>query len=231
MKKHLVLVACMMAGVVVMAQERSEKDRRPHRDVATQMKEELSLSEEQYTRIKAIDEAYRAKFKEFRKEVPESGKPDADGKRQRSERPMMSKEDREKMIALRKEQRKEVEAVLTPEQKAEWESKAAARRDHQKARFERMKTDRYEKIRQDLSLSDKQLSEVKKAGETFRTGAMELKKQSLGEEQRKAEFRKLRDRHDAAMKKILNKDQYKKWTEMKKDHRGGKYHRGSRQQG
>ena len=200
MKKNVVLIAFMMVATLVMAQENGRESHR--RAAADKMKSELSLSDAQYERIKAIDESYRARFHALRADSTKS------------------KEDKMKsMRSLGDARKQEVTNVLTEEQKSRWESLQSARREQHRAHGQKVANDRAEKIRKDLSLTDEQFEKFQKANTQFRQGAMELKKKQLGEEERKAEFGKLRKEYDKSMKSILNKDQYKKWSEMKKNHK------------
>ncbi|MGC3946170.1 MAG: hypothetical protein QM762_16905 [Chryseolinea sp.] len=201
MKKHLALIAFIMAAAVVTAQEKGRGDHR--RDVADQMKTELSLSDNQYERIKSIDESYKARFHDLRMDSAKS------------------KDDKMKsMRTLGEARRKEFESVLTNEQKTKWQEQQNARREEHRAHGQKVANDRAEKIRKDLSLSDKQYEKFQKANAEFHQKAMELKKKELGNDARKAEFGRLSKDYDKSIKSILNKDQYKKWSDMKRAHHG-----------
>lgn len=187
-----------MAGVIVFAQE---KDRRANRrDVAGEMREKLSLTNDQYERIKGIDESYRSRFHDLRVDSTKA------------------KSDRMKaMRSLGDARRKELEGVLTDEQKTRWEADQVARRENYRAHSHKVADDRAVRIRQELSLSDKQFEKFEKANQHFRTQASELKRKQLSDEERKTGFNKLKKEHDSSMKSILSRQQYKQWTEMKKN--------------
>jgi len=208
MKKQVVLIACMMAGAVAFAQERGKGHHRY--DVAGEMKSELSLNDDQYQRIKSVDESYRAKFHDLR----------ADSTKSKEEKTTTMK-------SLGDARRKEVNGILTPEQQAKWQTAQTARKEQHQAHFQKAADDRALKLKSDLSLSDQQFSKVQDAGKAFREKASQLKQKSGDSDAHKAEFKKLRDDYDKSMKSILNKDQYKKWQEMKKSHQGhhGKEHK------
>lgn len=191
-----------MTGVVAFAQE---KGRGHHqRDIAVEMKKELSLSDDQFQRIHSIEESYRAKFHELRTDS------------------VTSREDKRKqMRSLGESRKKEVESVLTAEQKATWETRVAARREQHRAHARQVNEDRAARMKSELSLSDKQFDKMQNAQREFREKASKLREKGLSDESRKAEFKKLRDEHEKAIKSILNKEQYKKWTEMKKKARDG----------
>jgi len=197
MKRHLVLLAFMMAAAAVMAQEKGRGDHRRH--AAEKMKTELSLSDTQYERIKAIDESYRARFHDLRLDSA------------------TSREDKMKsMRTLGDAKKKEVESVLTEAQISKWKEHQNAQRAQHRAHGQKVANDRAEKVKRDLSLSDQQFEKFQKANAQFHERATELKKKQLGDDARKTEFGKLRKDYEKSMKSILNKEQYKKWTEMKK---------------
>jgi len=209
MKKHLVLIAFIIAGTVVLAQE---KGRGHQRDVAEDMRKELSLSDDQVARIKSIDESYRARFHDLR----------IDSTRTKEER-MKS------MRSLGEARRKEIGGVLTDQQKESWKAHQTARRDEHRAHSQKVAWDRALKLKNDLGMSDNQFSKFQDANKTFREKATKLKQQSMSDDSRKDAFRKLRSEYDKSVKSILNKDQYKKWSDMKKahGHRGHQDHNGS----
>ena len=184
-----------MAGAVVFAQERRHGHH--HHDLAGEMKKELSLNDDQYQRVKSVEESYRVKFQELR----------ADSTKSKEEKGAA-------MRSLGAERRKAVEDVLTPDQKTTWLAAQASRREQHKADFKKASADRAQKLKTDLSLSDKQFEKVQAGQKTFHEKASQLRKQSLTDEQRKAEFSKLRDEYRRDMKSILSKEQYKKLTEM-----------------
>lgn len=196
MKKHLVLIAFMMAGVVVFAQERG-KTRRDN--TTDRMKQELSLSDDQYKKVKAIDDAYRAQFAALRKDSTKS------------------RENKHAAIrSLNEKRRKDVNAVLSSEQQAKWQAAQTARREQHSAQMKKASDDRAAKFKSELSLTDEQFSKIQDANKSFREKSSELRNKRLTEDERKAEFRKLRKEHDGTMKTVLSKEQYEKWNEMKK---------------
>ena len=198
-----------MAGTIVLAQE---KGRGHQRDVADDMRKELSLSDDQVARIKSIDESYRARFHDLRIDST------------------TTKEQRMKsMHSLGDARRKEINGVLTEQQKETWNAHQTARRDEHRAHSQKVTEDRALKLKSDLGMSDTQFSKFQDANKTFTEKAMKLKQQSMSDDSRKDAFRKLRNDYDKSVKSILSKDQYKKWSEMKKDHghRGHHDHSGS----
>ena len=218
MKKHLVLIAFAMVGTMAFAQEeeRGREKARHHHHVADEMKKQLSLSDDQYAKIGVIEKSYQAKFHDLR----------IDSTR--------SKEDKINAMKLLGESRKkEVDAVLTPEQLSKWNVQQTARHDERRAHSEKASNDRALKMKEDLSMNDKQFAKFQKANDEFRKSAKELRDKTVNgktitEEQRKNDFKKIREAYDKEMKSILNKEQYRKWNEMKREHHG---HRGKGKMG
>ena len=197
MKKHLVLIAFIMAGTVVFAQD---KGRGHQRDVTEEMRKELPLSDDQYSRIKAIDESYRAHLHDLR----------IDSARTKEEK-MKS------MRSLGDARRKEIDGVLTQQQRDDWSKRQTARREEHRAHSQQVGEDRALKLKKDLGLSNTQFTKFQDANKTFREKASHLRQEANSDESKKDAVKKLRADYDKSMKSILTKDQYKKWSDMKSD--------------
>ena len=186
-----------MAGTIVFAQD---KGRGHQRDVTEEMRKELSLSDDQYSRIKSIDESYRARFHDLR----------IDSARTKEEK-MKS------MRSLGDARRKEIDGVLTQQQRDDWSKHQTARREEHRAHSQQVGEDRALKLKKDLGMSDTQFSKFQAANKTFREKASQLRQDAKSDEGKKDAFKKLRADYDKSMKSILTKDQYKKWSDMKSD--------------
>ena len=82
-----------------------------HDDRATRMQKDLSLTDEQTSKIKAIDEEFGEKFRTLRSDST------------------LAKDDfRNKAMELRKEYKKETKSVLTQEQYEKWQEKKRKRK-------------------------------------------------------------------------------------------------------
>ena len=93
---------------------------------------------------------------------------------------------------------------MTPEQRAEF----AARR------YERMKTE--------LKLTDKQLADIKKVEEEFTPKQMELfEKYRDDREKMREEMTKLSDARNAKVKPLISAEQYTKYVEFNRPRQGG----------
>jgi Spy/CpxP family protein refolding chaperone len=74
---------------------------------------------------------------------------------------------------------------------------------------------RYEQMKKDLNLTDKQLGEIKKIEANFRTKMQEVREKAGGDrEKMREEMTKLRNEQNAKVKPLLKEDQYTKYVEM-----------------
>lgn len=84
----------------------------------------------------------------------------------------------------------------------------------QKAKFEQRKTERFEKMKADLKLSDAQVSQIKTLQEQNKVQREKMMAERKAQMQ---EHKAKREQMQADMKKILTPEQYVKWEEMKKE--------------
>ena len=197
MKKDLILVAVMMVSTIIYAQSGHEHGKK-RGDVTEKMKKELSLNDTQVQSIKSIEAKYHEKQMALRKDSSK-------GKDQKME----------SMKSLRLEQSKEVNAVLTAEQKAKWESYRKAEFEKGKARMTEAGQKFEQKIKTDLALTNDQFTKFQAENTTFRQKLTDLHKDKR--DSSKEAFKKLKAEHDAKLKSIFSADQYQKWTKMKED--------------
>lgn len=210
MKRYLMLSVAIMTSSLVFAQHRGGEKRRE--DMSEKMKTELSLTEAQYASVKGINEKYHDRFVSIRRDST-------------------TKESKLQMIrTLQKDREKEIDAVLTPDQKLKWASLTA---EHKEKEHEHMKmaAEKYESgLKADLSLTDEQFSKVQSAGKSFREKLQAIHSmQDASEDVRKAEFEKARSDYEETMKNVLNPEQFQKWQKRKaemKKRAGGPKHRG-----
>lgn len=81
---------------------------------------------------------------------------------------------------------------------------------------------RYERMKSELSLTDKQLADIKKIDEEYTPKTRELfEKYSNDREKMTAEMTKLNEERNAKVKPLLSADQYTKYVEMNNRMRGG----------
>ena len=202
MKKYLMLSVAIMTSSIMFAQHRGGEKRRE--EMSEKMKTELSLTETQYATVQGINEKYRERFVAVRKDS------------------ISTKESKgQTMQTLRNDREKEIDAVLTPDQKEKW---ATLKTDHKEKGHGHMKmaAEKYEsRLKADLVLTEGQFSKVQSAGKSFREKLHAIYSMTdASGEARKAEFEKARVTYEESMKTILNPEQFQKWqirkAEMKK---------------
>jgi Spy/CpxP family protein refolding chaperone len=203
MKKSLMMVMLTMISAFTFAQshDRGHEKHGKHGDGQIEkMKADLALTDNQYASIKDISEKYSAKQKALR------GDSSARNEKYAT------------MKTLRQEKEKEIQAVLTPEQKTKWATFNAQHDQARKAKSKERLESRDAKMKSALSLSDDQFAKMQMENKTFREKVMTLRDQSKNEKSRdNSAFKKLKTEHDAAIKNILTEDQFKKWTDSKRE--------------
>jgi Spy/CpxP family protein refolding chaperone len=206
MKKIFVTVFAVAFSIVaVQAQEIPErKHDGVHRDGGKKrhgkQMENLNLSEEQKTKLKALNEAHQ-------KEMADLGKKDN----------ISVRESREKKESLRKDHMTKVQGLLTPEQKAQVEKN----KEDRKAKMQEMEKSRGERMKKELNLTDEQSAKLDANKKEMSAKMKSLRDdKSLTEEQKRAKSKELRKQQMESMKSVLTDEQMKKMKEGKK--RGGK---------
>ena len=159
---------------------------------------DLNLSEDQKTKFKALNEEHHKQISGLKKQDN-----------------ITVKESREKMVAIHKDHRAKVQALLTPEQKNLIEKKKEGR----KGKMQEMGKARGEKMKKVLNLTDVQSA---KLDENRKKMAEKMKAihedKSLTEEQMKEKSGALRKQQKEYMKSILTEEQLMKMKEGRKRH-------------
>jgi Spy/CpxP family protein refolding chaperone len=203
MKKQVILIVALTMSTLVYAQHKGSGHH--HDKLSDKMKTELSLNDTQYAAIKSIEEKYGKQHTSLRKDSTKA------------------KDEKFKaMKALRDEKQKEIDAVLTPDQKSKWvayqQAQMQKRNEHMQKAGERYE----EKMKTDLSLSNEQFDKVKAANKTFIEKLSQLRKEGQPDADRKSAVKEIREEHESSMKSILTPEQYSKWNahkqEMKNKH-------------
>jgi uncharacterized membrane protein len=199
MKRGLVFIVAMMIGTIVFAQERKPGMKDDAR--LEHMKTVLSLNDHQYASIKDINKKYDERRKAFKSQTPEG------------------QANHEAIRSLRGEERREVEAVLSPEQKTKWEIYRKEQAEKRKALGESHRRERAEKMKTELGLSDDQAKKMQELHSSFRS---EIQKMNIekGDRKNNKAFQKAKAEHDAAVRSILTPEQYQKWTDMRVEKKG-----------
>lgn len=86
-----------------------------------------------------------------------------------------------------------------------------------------------ERIKKELSLTDEQANKVKSINKDFSSKAFAVRKDStLTKEAKREKMKSIHSEKEAALKKEMNDDQYKKYQALRREH-AGKFRRGNRQ--
>lgn len=202
MKRSMMVIGALMISSVIFAQT---KDKRHHDGEARleKFKSELSLNDTQYSSIKGINKKYAEQFSKLRKDS------------------VTSKSEKHTTIkSLREQREKEINAVLTPDQKSKLESLKKERVEKRKA-DKKVRADEHQaKMVKELSLSDDQAAKIKEANKSLIEKTKALRENSGDKTSDKEEMKKLRKEHEATMQSILTKDQFAKWKDMRKSEHG-----------
>jgi Spy/CpxP family protein refolding chaperone len=158
---------------------------------------DLNLSNEQKAKFKALNEDSHKQMAELRKQDN-----------------ITVKESKEKMEALRKDHQAKVQALLTPEQRTQFEKKKQERR----SKMQGMDKGRGEKMKKELNLTDDQSTRLDESRKKMSAQWKALHEdKSLTEEQVKEKSKELKKQQMESMKSILTEEQMKKMKE-KKEH-------------
>lgn len=159
------------------------------------MMKEMNLTETQKTKMKEIRTDYRSKMDALEKNDK-----------------MTLKDYRSRQAFLQQGMKKDMESVLTPEQKNKMTELKDNRRQEGEARMQKG----LERMKTDLSLSDDQYSRMKAGREKMKSQMTAIRENSsLSFDQKKQQIRSLKQTGMEEMKSVLNAEQLKKMDEMK----------------
>lgn len=197
MKKTLIaLFAFTLAGTGVFAQQGGAKMFHHKKHQHGRMAAQLNLTEQQ----KKQSEVYRA---DFRKKMQELNKLEN----------ITVKEQRDRREALKKDMKQKMDGLLTSEQKATMARLKAER----KAKADVSYANRLGRMKEKLSLSEAQVSQLKKAREENQLKMKGIREnESLTREQRREKMMALQNDMKEQRNKILTVEQQKKMEELKK---------------
>ncbi|MGG9963305.1 hypothetical protein [Ferruginibacter sp. SUN106] len=173
---------------------RHRKIRRMHRH--HRMAQQLNFSEAQKQQATVYREDFKKKMKALN-----------------SNENITVKEQRDQRTALLKDQKAKMQSLLTPEQK----NKMAQLKTEHKAKAEQHYTAHLDKMKAQLSLTDKQVASMKTQHEAMMVKVKAIKEnESLDRTAKKEKLMALKTEMKAAHQKIFTPDQLQKMEEMKK---------------
>jgi hypothetical protein len=122
------------------------------------------------------------------------------------------------LIALEKDKKSKIEALLTPLQK---DQQAAAHRLRED-RAQLMASTRLDRLRQALNLTDDQVAKLKTGQDNLRTQAQAIhNNDNLLPQEKREQLKTLMTTRNDSFKTILTPDQYSKFQQMRTHRRGG----------
>lgn len=169
------------------------------------MTPKLNFSEEQRQKMEFLHQEFKKQMMDLKKNED-----------------ITVKEYRNRMEALRKAHQEQVRSLFTNEQKSQIEK---ARLERKAKHEERMKEE-MTKMKTRLDLNDDQ---ARKISENRKAMAEKLKSihenEAITREQKKEQFKSLKEKQKSEMKSILTEEQLEKMKEMKKHHEKKHSHR------
>lgn len=192
-----------MTVTTIHAQDIPERKRDGHRMHSPMQK--LDLSEAQQQKLKAVNEDFRKKAMELRKQDD-----------------ITVKESRTRMEALRKDHQASVQGLLTAEQKTKLEQmkkegkqggKEFRKQGGMKGKkeFGRRGQVNHDKLKSELGLTDEQAAKMKASREEMMKKMKAVRDdESLSSDARKEKMKALKEEHKTQMKKVLTAEQLKK---------------------
>lgn len=168
--------------------------------------EQLNLSDQQKTEMKAINEDFKTQMTDLKK----------------SEDKITVTEWKNKMATIRKDHHEKVQKVLTDDQKASLKKMMHARKFDMRKHGGRRNLDHMKK---ELNLTDEQVTALKKNHEAMSQKFKAIREdKKLTDDQKKAELKEFKKQQHESLKSILTAEQLQKLEQQKKEHKGRKHH-------
>lgn len=150
----------------------------------------LNLTDDQKQKVKEINEDYRKQFAELH-----------------SNNNMTLGDYKAKTEALKKEQKQKLQDILSPEQKTQ----LAGERKNIALKSKKMAGRSFDKMKEELGLTDDQSNKLKQNREDFQVKAKAIRQdQSLSDNQKKEQLKDLAKQQKESMKAILTPEQLEK---------------------
>jgi len=204
--KKIILSAAVIAfaALSVKAQEIPERKRDESKPIVKEkvidkkQRETLNLTDDQKTKLKAMNQDIHKKMEELRKQDN-----------------LTVKEYREKMVEYRKDQQTQFESILTPEQKVQMEKN----REAFKARSKEQGKRRDARMKEELKLTDEQSAKIAENRKATRQKIETINAdKSLTDDQRREKVKEAMKSQKESTRRLLTDEQLKKMKENKKDH-------------
>lgn len=202
MKKALIpLIALFAMSFTADAQQATVKKRHHHKNHQMEMAKQLQFTDAQKAQAKTINADARKKMQELNKQDN-----------------ITVKEMRSRKAAIEKERKNKMDGLLTTDQKNKLQQLKADR----KVKRENQYAKHLDKMKTNLNLSDKQVTQLKEQRIANQAKAEKIKNnESLSKEQKRMQMMALKSESKEQHKKIFTSEQLKKMQDLKKN-RGNK---------
>lgn len=196
MKKIISLCLVLaVATVTLQAQDVREKRHEVSKDHHQGGFHDLKLSDDQKAKFKSLNDDYRQQMQDLKKQDD-----------------ITVKEWKSKMQALKEDHHTKMQGLLTPDQKAQLEKAKEGRKGNRDAD----RKDRSERMKTRLGLTDDQSAKLKQSHSEMAEKMKAIREnKSLTDDQRKEEFKKMKEQQKESLKSILTAEQLKKLQEKK----------------
>jgi Spy/CpxP family protein refolding chaperone len=205
MKKILASILSLAIAFSSIAQTSKPHDQKEAKTEKKEFKHEaidkLNLTDAQKAQIKPINEEFRQKMQDLKKNDN-----------------ITVKQQREQREALVKEHHEKIKAVLTPEQQKQL---AQTRENIQKKEVfsKGLKAGRASEIVKDLNLTPEQTTKVQDLNQTLRTKVQDIQNNSsLTQEQKKEQVKDLMKKHREDIQSLLTQEQKQQLKSRLKNH-------------
>ena len=177
------------------AAQKSDKQKE-NKKAQREMVEQLELTKEQQKSLKVINKDYHTKTQALK-----------------ADKTIADADKRLRKRALKKERQTEIQAVLT-------DSQYAKLQELKVEKHEKKKSNKGDKLKADLGLSDGQSDEIEAVHQKYQPLIRAIKEdKSLSEGERKTQSKALKTQKKDEIKTILTDEQYAKWVELKKQNK------------
>jgi hypothetical protein len=201
MKATILMITAVFVTVSCFSQPEDELEGRGAKN-AEKLKKELNLDDNQFQKVKSINEKYADKLSAAKTDAAKS---------------------KEAVKALKNQREAEINTVLTKEQQEQWK---AHRLEHKQQHEERQKERK--EFKKELNLNEDQKVKVKAINDDYKTKKDALKEETnLTPVQRQEKMKALKEERKTKLQAVLTPEQYqlmKEEKEERKQEQKGKHH-------
>ncbi len=201
MKKSLILFVALISTAFLFAQPPGKGYKGQGQGKGGMRQEQpfkdLNLTDEQQAKMKELNAGFRAEMQKIRENENQTVKAQRDA-----------------MYKLGQQHKAQVKQVLTPEQ----QQKMVSIREEKRKEMEQRQGKQFDKMAEQLKLSDTQKTQLTQQREKNRESMQALiQSESMDRSTKQAKVKAMQEQHKKDMEKVLTKEQFKQWEEMQKN--------------